>query len=219
MTHKLNTLLDEGLVLDAASGAAPVAVRVLAACQAELNDDAAGRLSAAETAFGALLECGPVAPVSIDLYTRTVAELGGFETAAAGEAVTQSSVFPRALERILSDGEPIVWDRRFGGMEEYVIHSLCEPGVHVRLLKLPVGWRAPEHAHGGDELTLVMSGAFRDEVGRYGPGEVCHAASGHMHRPVVDGEEACLCLVVEFGQLKPTNPILALADRVLGRLF
>ncbi len=219
MTHKPNTLLDEGLVLDAASGAAPAAVRVLAACQAELNDAAAGRLGAAETAFGALLECGPVAPVSTDLYTRTVAELGGCETVAAGEAVTKSSTFPRALERILSDGEPIVWSRRFSGMEEHVIDSLCEPGVHVRLLKLPVGWRAPEHAHGGDELTLVMSGAFRDEVGRYGSGEVCHAASGHMHRPVVDGEEACLCLVVEFGQLKPTNPVLALADRFLGRLF
>lgn len=219
MTNTANTLLDDGLVLDAASGAAPAAVRVLAACQAELNDAAASRFGAAETAFGALLEAGPVAEVSADLFTRTLRELDGAEALAAGSASTRSSALPKALKRILPEGEPIVWNRRFGGMHEHVIDTLCEPGVHVRLLRLPVGWRAPEHAHGGDEITLVMSGAFRDEVGRYAAGDVCHAASGHMHRPVVDGEAECLCLVVEFGRLKPTNPVLALADRVLGRMF
>ncbi len=222
MTHISDTTLDEGLVLDAASGAAPAAVRVLAECQAELNSDAALRLRTAESAFGALLESEPGAPISSDLFSRTLAQLALEADVAptdVGEPKRCSSELPRALERVLPDGEPIVWSPRFGGMSECVIRSLCEPGVHARLLKLPVGWRAPEHMHGGDELTLVISGAFRDEVGRYGAGQVCHAASGHRHRPAVDGDEDCLCMVVEFGPLKPTNPVLSLAGAVLGRLF
>lgn len=223
MKQTFDTLLDEGLVLDAASGAAPAAVRVLAACQAELNDDAAQRLETAETAFGALLENGPRAPVSPALFESTLSQLDledgrGADVEADG-AEKRDGVLPMALERILPEGEPIIWSPRFGGMSECVIDGLCEPGVYVRLLKLPVGWRAPEHVHGGDELTLVLSGAFRDEVGRYGAGQVCHAASGHRHRPIVDGDADCLCLVVEFGPLRPTNPALSLAGAVLGRLF
>jgi putative transcriptional regulator len=215
-------MLDEGLVLDAASGAAPAAVQVLAACQAELNDDAALRLKTVESSFGALLESSPAAPLSTGLFSRTLAQLDlddGGGAPASGDVQHRTSLLPKALERVLPEGEPIVWSPRFGGMSECVIHSLCEPGVHARLLKLPVGWRAPEHMHGGDELTLVLSGAFRDEVGRYGAGQVCHAAAGHRHRPAVDGEDDCLCMVVEFGPLKPTNPVLSLAGAVLGRLF
>lgn len=219
MTEKHNTLLHDGLMLDAASGAAPAAVCMLAACQAELNADAADRVEAAETAFGALLETGPLAAMEAGAFAKVMAQLDLESVSSQPNEAARPSALPSALDRVLAEGEPIVWRRRFGGMQEHVVESLCEPGVHVRLLKLPIGWRAPEHAHGGDEITLVISGAFEDEAGRYAAGDVCHASAGHRHRPVVDGDEDCLCLVIEFGQLLPTNPALSLAARVLGRLF
>lgn len=220
MTRKQNILLDDGLVLDAASGAAPDAIRVLAACQAELNDDAGQRLGGAEAAFGVLLEDCSGAAISAELLPQTLARLDE-ETCPATPRHRDGAdrTYPIALERILSPHEPIVWKPRFGGMSEHVIDRLCEPGVHVRLLKLPAGWRAPEHAHGGDELTLVLSGAFKDEAGVYYAGELCHAGSGHLHRPAVAGDEECVCLVVEFGALRPTNPLLSVASALFGRLF
>jgi len=218
MTYTNDTLLDDGLMLDAASGAAPAAVRILAACHGELNEQAARRLGSAETAFGALLEAAPAAPVSASLFERTMAEIEGDDGEPGGEA-DPASTLPRPLQRVLPQGEGLDWRPRFGGMSEIVLDNLCEPGVHARLLKLPSGGSAPEHTHGGDEITLVLTGSFRDEVSRYAAGEVCHAASGHMHKPVVDSDEDCICFVVEFGPLRPTNPVLAMASSVLGRIF
>lgn len=218
MTHKHDTLLDEGLVLDAASGAAPTAVRVLAACQAELNEAANVRLGSAEAAFGALLESAPTTTVSNDLFASTLAQLDDAAPPSEPDAPAADPL-PRALRSVLPEGDEIRWSPRFGGMGEVVLKSLCEPGVHARLLKLPSGCSAPEHTHGGDEITLVLTGSFRDEVSRYSAGDVCHAASGHMHKPVVDSDEDCICFVVEFGPLKPTNPVLSVAGAVLGRLF
>lgn len=219
MTNKTDTLLDDGLFLDAASGAAPAGVRVLAACHAELNGDAADRLTTAEDAFGALLETGPQSMVSPTLFEHTLAQLGIDDEEPALSDDSAWATMPTALRSALPDFDRGTWKSRFGGINEVVLDRLCEPGVHVRLLKLPSGLSAPEHTHGGDELTLVISGSFRDEVGRYGVGDVCHAAAGHMHRPVVDSDEDCVCLAVEFGELRATNPVLALAGTVLGRLF
>lgn len=219
MTNKIDTLLDDGLFLDAASGAAPIGVRVLAACQAELNSDAASRLNATENVFGAFLEDGPQSTLSPTLLQHTLSQLGLQDESDAAGDDTRWAGMPAALRAILPDLGDQAWKPRFGGINELVIAPLCEPGVHVRLLKLPSGGSAPEHTHGGDELTLVISGSFRDEVDRYGAGDVCHAASGHMHRPVVDSDEDCVCLAVEFGALRPTNPFLSMAGTVLGRLF
>ena len=219
MAHTPDTLLDDGLFLDAASGSGPLAVRVLAACHAELNGEAAQRLDSAETAFGALLETSPSAAVSSTLFARTMAELGNQAEESPDDAVARWAEMPKALRSALPEGSAARWSPRFAGMKEIVLDGLCEPGVNARLLKLPAGWRAPEHTHGGDEITLVLQGSFRDEVSRYAVGEVCHAASGHLHAPVVDSDEDCICLAVEFGPLKPTNPILSAAGAVLGRLF
>jgi len=218
MMYDTKTLLDDGLMLDAASGAAPAAVRVLAACHRELNADAAQRLGSAEAAFGVLLETAPAASVSAGLLDRILVELDA-DGADAEPGDDPWPGMPRALHAALPEDPAPDWRPRFGGMSEIVLDKLCEPGVHARLLKLPSGGSAPEHTHGGDEITLVLAGSFRDEVSRYRAGEVCHAASGHMHQPVVDSDEDCICLVVEFGPLRPTNPVLALAGSVLGRIF
>ena len=74
-THFDPTRLDDGWLLDAASGAAPRAVRVLAACHGAINPQAGAALSAAESAFGALLEGAPKAPVSSATYDALLARL------------------------------------------------------------------------------------------------------------------------------------------------
>lgn len=222
MTHKLDTLLDESLVLDAASGAAPAAVRVLAACHAELNVEAASRLDTAEATFGALLETSPKAVVSEALLQSTLAALddqGDDAPAPAYVGQARWSGLPRALHACLSQDQDAGWKDRFGGASEIVLDELCEPGVNVRLIKLKPGSSAPGHSHGGDELTLVLSGAFSDKSGRYGAGDVCHARSGDAHRPRVEGEDDCLCLAVEFGDLRLTNPVLSAAGAVFRTLL
>lgn len=97
------------------------------------------------------------------------------------------------------------------------------PGLHVHvlaahpgetrlfLLKAEPGMRLPDHTHTGDELTLVLDGAFSHEGGRFGPGDLDQADGTVAHQPVVDDHQACICLVAMDGRLRLKG--------VLGRLL
>jgi putative transcriptional regulator len=57
----------------------------------------------------------------------------------------------------------------------------------------------PRHAHHGTELTMVIEGAFADETGRYGAGDLAEVEAEVNHRPVAEGPMDCICLVAEQG--------------------
>lgn len=65
----------------------------------------------------------------------------------------------------------------------------------LRLLKIAPGRKLPEHGHGGSEMTLILSGSYRDRFGRFGPGDVADLDAEVEHQPVVCSEQACICLV------------------------
>ena len=218
MMHANEHILADGWLLDAVSGAAPRAIRVLAACQAEMRPDAGARMDAAEMAFGALLEDVPVASLRPDALAATLARLDGMERPVAGAAIGRDPIIPSALKREMAMSASKPWRRRFGGHSEIVIDSLSEPGVKARLMSIPPGKGAPEHGHEGEEFTLVLSGSFHDGEARYGRGDTCYAATDTIHAPRVEGDETCICLAVELGALQPTNPALAAANRLISIL-
>jgi putative transcriptional regulator len=82
------------------------------------------------------------------------------------------------------------------------------PGVHhhrlplsagavgdLRLLKIAPGRQMPAHGHGGSELTLVLEGAYHDETGRFGPGDVEDVDGATEHQPIADPATGCICLI------------------------
>lgn len=212
------TLLGDGLVLDAASGAAPKALLVLAQSQAALRADARERLDCVEAAFGSLLEQSPEAELSADLFDQTVGELdnaSGVQDERDAQGMAEGGL-PAPIAHALMGQKERGWKRRFGGLQERVIDSLCEPGIRARLVRIPPGAGTIEHGHEGDEHTLVLSGAFVDEHGSYDVGDACVAGPNEVHHPRVEGSKACICFVVECGALKPTNPALAAANRIFG---
>ncbi|MFW6413208.1 MAG: cupin domain-containing protein [Oceanicaulis sp.] len=217
MTTINDTLLDDGWMLDAASGAAPSAVRVLATCHAAMNPAAGRTLDAAEAAFGALLESGPRAPMQTGALASILSRLG--DAPAEPEPRQAPVELPAPLARAFAASRQTSWRRRIGGYGEIVLDTLEEPGVRARLLSIPPGKGSPEHDHGGEELTLVLSGAIRDGDRMFARGDVLEGAPGRPHRPRVEGAETCVCFAVELGDLKLTNPIYAFADRLLGRRF
>ena len=97
------------------------------------------------------------------------------------------------------------------------------PGLHHRVVKVPdgdtrvfmlkaaPGLKLPDHSHTGTELTCVLSGAFIHEGGRFAAGDCDDVDQDDGHRPVIDGDEECICLVAMEGQLKLSG--------VLGRLM
>ncbi len=211
--------LDDGWMLDVASGAAPRAVRVLAACQSALRADVHARFSAAETAFGVLFETAPAAAVSSGALDAVLARIDRGADVSFADTVAHDPLIPAALKREIHRSVHKTWRRKIGGHSEIVLDSLCEDGVKARLLSIPPGKGAPEHGHAGEEITLVLSGSFNDGQDRFERGDTCHAGPDLVHTPRVDSEETCICFAVELGDLKPTNPALAWANRVFGPIM
>jgi putative transcriptional regulator len=94
--------------------------------------------------------------------------------------------------------------RRFVAPELWVahVHSNAPDGWRTYLLHAGKGQRLLQHSHRGAELTTVVHGAFRDETGCYGPGDFVEANEDIDHRPAVEGDEGCLCLISAEGGVK-----------------
>ncbi len=81
------------------------------------------------------------------------------------------------------------------------------------LLQAAPGRALPRHGHDGAELTCVLEGAFSDETGQYGPGDVAEPDPAIDHQPRVDSADPCLCVIASEGLR--LHGVLGLAQRLL----
>jgi putative transcriptional regulator len=88
--------------------------------------------------------------------------------------------------------------------------------VSLVLLKIAANRRMPTHGHSGEELTLVLRGAFEDEHGRVAAGDLAEEDDNTRHTPVVTGDETCICLTSIEGRLRPHGLIARLATALIG---
>ncbi|WP_429911376.1 cupin domain-containing protein [Glycocaulis sp.] len=209
---------EDAHLFDYAAGTGPAAIRLLAECQAALNPQASAYVRAAETGFGGLL--AGLHPASMPANALD-AVLARAEEPAAGapdddQVLDPSTGLPRALspyiERSASGG--LNWSRRLGGVQEIVLDAVSDETAEASLVLLKPGGGIPPHDHGGEELTLVLTGAFHDGHALYRAGDLCSAAPGMRHRPAVQGNVACICLTVSMGEWKPVNPLYGWIDRL-----
>jgi putative transcriptional regulator len=77
-----------------------------------------------------------------------------------------------------------------------------EDGTSVFMLKAAPGTWLPHHRHAGTEWTCVLEGAFRHDHGRYGPGDFDEADDSVEHKPFVEEDATCICLVALHGGLR-----------------
>ena len=63
------------------------------------------------------------------------------------------------------------------------------------LLRVGGGRRVPEHSHGGQELTLILQGAYRDRFGVFAAGDIADHDEDVEHQPIAEPGEDCICLV------------------------
>ena len=91
-----------------------------------------------------------------------------------------------------------------------------DPRTNLVLLKIGAGKRMPTHGHSGEELTLVLQGAFEDEHGRCAVGDLAEEDDDSHHTPVVTGEETCICLASIEGRLRPHGLIGRLVSPLIG---
>jgi len=85
------------------------------------------------------------------------------------------------------------------------------PENRVYLLSVGPGMPTARHEHSGAEFCTVLQGAYRDETGVFAAGDFAAAYGEFNHQPMVEGQEACICLFATEGRLKPQGLIGRLA--------
>jgi putative transcriptional regulator len=93
--------------------------------------------------------------------------------------------------------------RRVGGRLHWRQVQLSEKSdARAFMLRAGPGMKIPAHYHAGLEWTCVLQGAFRHQLGRYGPGDFDEADDTVEHQPVVEDGDECVCLVALLGQIR-----------------
>ncbi|MDV7341266.1 ChrR family anti-sigma-E factor [Terasakiella sp. A23] len=114
-----------------------------------------------------------------------------------------SSNIPMPLRQFVPDDlSDIQWKNMAPGIKTFPLPEVKATAGSVRLLKISPGVTIPEHGHCGTELTLVLSGSFSDEIGRFKAGDIADLGEETNHQPIADSDEPCICLVVTEGPLK-----------------
>lgn len=77
------------------------------------------------------------------------------------------------------------------------VHHIRAHGVddgHLMLLRTAPGRSVPMHSHGGNELTMILRGAYDDSLGHFAPGDVADLDCDVEHQPVTAPGVPCVCV-------------------------
>lgn len=206
--------LDAATVLSHAAGA--LSPEMAAVAQTHLDDClyCRARLSDAERIGGCLLAQQQPAPMVSEhaerLRTNMLARLEESAPVANPDADTVSK---REAVRPPLDELPRPLQPYFGKRWRDLRWRWVAPGVHMIrapetsgdtliLLKIAPGKSMPVHSHQGSELTQVLKGAYDDELGHFGPGDMADLDCDVEHQPVTSPGMPCVCVAALDGPLR-----------------
>ena len=193
---KPNHHLDDSTLLAYAAGTLDEAFSVVAASHVAVCPVCRGAVRAAEALGGELLDSVGGASVSDDCRSRTFAAL---EQAGLYRLPVPAPrpAFPRALAQFLpvASLDDLAWKKKAPGVAVFDVKLPASARGQLRLLRIGAGRAMPEHGHGGEEITMVLKGAYVDHMGRFAAGDVADLDEDIEHRPVVEQDGDCICLV------------------------
>jgi len=136
-------------------------------------------------------------PVSDDLKSRTIGLIDQATLHRFPKPPSRRGEVPGPLQRLL-DGKPLselAWRRKAPGLEMIELPVSKASRGKLVMMRIAPGRAMPEHGHGGEEITLILKGAYTDKFGRFASGDVADLDEDVEHRPVVDKDAPCICLV------------------------
>ncbi|MBB1088410.1 cupin domain-containing protein [Lysobacter sp. SG-8] len=201
--------LDASTLLGHAAGAMPLAfsavveahLAVCAACRQELEraERVGGALVAQQE--GAPLADGARQALLERLHAEGAPVAHAARPAAAAPARTDPDLIPRSLRPYFGE--------RFSGLRWRMIgpgvHHVRAQGVddgHLMLLRTAPGRSVPMHTHGGNELTMILQGAYDDALGHFAPGDVADLDGDVEHQPVTAPGVPCICVAATDAPLR-----------------
>ena len=196
--------LDDATIVGLASGSLPSAFAVVASAHAEMCPHCRKRLRAAQAVGGAFLDAVDPVPLS-DAATHNLLERIGASAPQPEPALPPSTEtgLPSPIAAALGAPLDAVRWRRVGpGVRIHEVDMGADDDSRLVLMHIGAGRAVPEHGHGGNEITLILTGAYRDEIGLFGPGDVADLDEDAEHQPIADPEVGCICLIASVERAK-----------------
>lgn len=191
--------IPESMLMAYAAGSLPQSFALVIAAHISLCDDCRAQLGAHEAVGGALLEAQKTQVIPAAMKEAVLAQLDAPAPSEPEPSFERSGVFPGPVMHVLKGKLPR-WKAVGGGVRQTMLCSDDEGSA--RLLYIPPGKAVPDHGHNGIELTLVLQGAFRDETGRFGVGDLEVADDTLEHTPIAEQGAPCICLAATDAPLK-----------------
>jgi putative transcriptional regulator len=213
MTDQIKHHLSDALLMAYSAGNLPEAFNLTIATHISMCDECRARLGAFDSIGGAIVEESTAVGMSAGSLEAVMHRLKTPEVTAKQPAKSQT-VLPKPLhDYIGGDLDSVRWKSIGMGVKQAILPTSSD--ATARLLFIPAGAAVPDHGHQGTELTLVLKGAFADEVDHFGPGDIEVANEDLNHTPVADIGEDCICLAATDAPLKFRSLIPRLAQPFL----
>jgi len=165
---------------------------------------------------GALLAAEAETPVSDDLLDRLLAATED-EIRVPPEPLQRVAGVPAPLSRYLPHGlQGIKWHYAGPGVATCDLPSSPTTKSRLLLLRVAGGRRVPEHSHGGQELTLILQGAYRDRFGVFATGDIADHDEDVEHQPIAEPGPDCICLVAVDAKLNFHSRLIRLLQPLFG---
>ena len=217
--------LDDATLLRYASGDLDEAFSVVAASHIAMCADCRRAARIAEEVGGHMLEETDGVDLSIGAVDRLMQRLDDGEIMSR----TATSAFNPPAEGNKDSDVPLPLRRFIGGSLDAVSWKFVAPGVRkhaialgsksassLYMLNIAPGKAVPEHGHGGEEMTLILSGAYNDALGRFGRGDVADLDEHVEHQPKVEPGAPCICLVATEAPTRFKDMISRLFQPLVG---
>jgi putative transcriptional regulator len=207
--------LTDEILMAYSAGTLPEAFNLVVATHISLCDECRAQLESFDAIGGAVMtDCG-TAKVAEDSLEATMRLISAMPPADRPRRAPANAVFPAPLQEYVGgDLSKVKWRSVGGGVRQSVLKTSRD--ASVRLLHIPPGVAIPDHGHRGMEMTLVLKGAFRDDLARFGRGDVEIANEDLEHTPVAEEGEECICLAATDAPLRFNALIPRIAQPFIG---
>ncbi len=214
----LNNHPDSSTLLAYAAGAVNEGFSLVIAAHLELCPECRDEVTEAEALGGGLMQHLPAAEMS-DAGMAQIWER--IEADPIPEKVHRRPAETWGLPAVLAPFVPgglsgVRWRTLVPGIKQLRLENVESGQGSVRLLSISPGATVPQHTHLGSELTLVLQGSFRDEMGHYKQGDLADVDSSVQHQPVVDSDQPCICLIATDQRLKFTSALNRMLQPLVG---
>jgi putative transcriptional regulator len=187
------------LMAQYASGGLSAPASVLVEVHLEMKSDNRRFVNDLENVAGLSLE--QVAPTDFAQRDDKLAAIFSSEPTVVTELSDDADLddgqakLPLSLRRLIGmDVDDIPWRTKLPGFKEYELGEI--DGCHVNMFWIRPGRTMPAHTHKGCELTIVLEGAFNDERGHFGTGDISIADASVEHRPTAENDRPCIGFAV-----------------------